>query len=180
MTRRRHGKHAPSPPQACSDHARSRVEPIVTAKPAHPDPRQKSRDRKDGMSSSSAISGPLKPIDATPRSPQRAARRSGWAACSGCLLTYEEDYAYQQPSLTAKKLQLLEVGGRRRQLADIRTVPTTVDEALEAVRADHAFLTPSGVFAYDLDRHLHRVPARAIRPREDPAAPVRVPVCFDG
>src|SRR5256885_3752400 len=28
------------------------------------------------------------------------------------------------------------------------------------------------------DRHVHRVPARAVRPREDPSAPVRVPAVF--
>ena len=36
------------------------------------------------------------------------------------------------------------------QLADIPTVPTTLDEALDALEADHAFLTRGGVFTDDL------------------------------
>src|ERR671915_1525518 len=36
------------------------------------------------------------------------------------------------------------------QLADIPTVPTTLDEALDALAADHAFLTKGGVFTEDL------------------------------
>ena len=36
------------------------------------------------------------------------------------------------------------------ELADISTVPTTLDEALDALEADHAFLTRGGVFTDDL------------------------------
>jgi glutamine synthetase len=36
------------------------------------------------------------------------------------------------------------------QLADIPTVPTTLDEALDALEADHGFLTKGGVFTDDL------------------------------
>jgi glutamine synthetase len=36
------------------------------------------------------------------------------------------------------------------QLADITTVPTTLDEALDALESDHAFLTRGGVFTDDL------------------------------
>jgi glutamine synthetase len=36
------------------------------------------------------------------------------------------------------------------QLAGIPTVPTTLDESLDALEADHAFLTHGGVFTDDL------------------------------
>jgi glutamine synthetase len=36
------------------------------------------------------------------------------------------------------------------QLAGIPTVPTTLDEALDALEADHEFLTDGGVFTDDL------------------------------
>jgi glutamine synthetase len=36
------------------------------------------------------------------------------------------------------------------QLADIPTVPTTLDEALDELEADHEYLTRSGVFTDDL------------------------------
>ena len=36
------------------------------------------------------------------------------------------------------------------ELADIPTVPTTLDEALDVLEADHAFLTHRGVFTDDL------------------------------
>jgi glutamine synthetase len=38
----------------------------------------------------------------------------------------------------------------RDQLSDIRTVPTSLDEALDALEADHEFLTEGGVFTDDL------------------------------
>jgi glutamine synthetase len=38
----------------------------------------------------------------------------------------------------------------REEIADIATVPTTLDEALDALEDDHAFLTAGGVFTEDL------------------------------
>ena len=51
------------------------------------------------------------------------------------------------------------------QLAKIPTVPTSLDEALDELEADHAFLLQGGVFTDDLIEHLHLVPARAVRHR---------------
>ena len=39
---------------------------------------------------------------------------------------------------------------RPEELAGISTVPTTLDETLDALEADHAFPTRGGVFSYDL------------------------------
>jgi len=67
----------------------------------------------------------------------------------------------------------------REQLAAIPTVPTSVDEALAALEADHAFLTKGDVFTEDLIATYIEVRReqsdRAVRPRQDPPAPVRVP-----
>jgi hypothetical protein len=48
-------------------------------------------------------------------------RRASWRCCSGCLLTRGEDYAHQQPSLTAKKLRLLEIRAGAATLKGKRT-----------------------------------------------------------
>jgi glutamine synthetase len=65
-------------------------------------------------------------------------------------------------------------------LADIDTVPTTLDEALDALEDDHAFLTEGGVFTDDLiatyvEFHREQSDKVKIRPH-----PFEFPLYFDG
>ncbi len=65
-------------------------------------------------------------------------------------------------------------------LADIPTVPTTLDEALDALEADHAFLTEGGVFTEDLIQtyvEFHREQSDKIKIRPHP---FEFPLYFDG
>jgi glutamine synthetase len=66
------------------------------------------------------------------------------------------------------------------QLADIPTVPTTLDEALDALEADHAFLTKGDVFTDDLigtyvEYRREQSDRVKIRPH-----PYEFPLYFDG
>jgi glutamine synthetase len=65
-------------------------------------------------------------------------------------------------------------------LGDIATVPTTLDEALDALEADHSFLTEGGVFTDDLiatyiEFHREQSDKVKIRPH-----PFEFPLYFDG
>src|SRR4051812_7588298 len=65
-------------------------------------------------------------------------------------------------------------------LADVPTVPTTLDEALDALEADHTFLTAGGVFTDDLigtyvEFHREQSDKVKIRPH-----PFEFPLYFDG
>jgi glutamine synthetase len=65
-------------------------------------------------------------------------------------------------------------------LADVPTVPTTLDEALDALEADHAFLTAGGVFTDDLiDTYVefHREQSDKVKIRPHP---FEFPLYFDG
>jgi glutamine synthetase len=65
-------------------------------------------------------------------------------------------------------------------LADIPTVPTTLDEALDALEADHAFLTAGGVFTEDLIEtyvEFHREQSDKVKIRPHP---FEFPLYFDG
>ena len=65
-------------------------------------------------------------------------------------------------------------------LADIPTVPTTLDEALDALEADHAFLTEGGVFTEDLIEtyvEFHREQSDKVKIRPHP---FEFPLYFDG
>jgi glutamine synthetase len=65
-------------------------------------------------------------------------------------------------------------------LAGIPTVPTTLDEALDALEADHAFLTASGVFTDDLIQtyvEFHREQSDKVKIRPHP---FEFPLYFDG
>ncbi len=65
-------------------------------------------------------------------------------------------------------------------LADIETVPTTLDEALDALEADHAFLTQGGVFTEDLIEtyvEFHREQSDKVKIRPHP---FEFPLYFDG
>jgi glutamine synthetase len=65
-------------------------------------------------------------------------------------------------------------------LADVPTVPTTLDEALDALEADHAFLTEGGVFTDDLIEtyvEFHREQSDKVKIRPHP---FEFPLYFDG
>ncbi|MDQ3851090.1 MAG: type I glutamate--ammonia ligase [Actinomycetota bacterium] len=66
------------------------------------------------------------------------------------------------------------------QLANIPTVPTTLDDALDALEADHGFLTKGGVFTEDvietyIEFHREQSDKVKIRPH-----PYEFPLYFDG
>jgi glutamine synthetase len=66
------------------------------------------------------------------------------------------------------------------QLADIPTVPTTLDEALDALEADHEFLTKGGVFTDDLIQtyiEFRREQSDRVKIRPHP---YEFPMYFDG
>src|SRR4051794_16860731 len=68
----------------------------------------------------------------------------------------------------------------REVLADVATVPTTLDEALDALEADHSFLTAGGVFTDDLiDTYVefHREQSDKVKIRPHP---FEFPLYFDG
>jgi glutamine synthetase len=66
------------------------------------------------------------------------------------------------------------------QLADIPTVPTTLDEALDALEADHAFLTKGDVFTDDLiDTYIEYRREQSDRVKIRPH-PYEFPLYFDG
>lgn len=65
-------------------------------------------------------------------------------------------------------------------LAHIPTVPTTLDDALDALEADHAFLTAGGVFTEDLIEtyvEFHREQSDKVKIRPHP---FEFPLYFDG
>ena len=65
-------------------------------------------------------------------------------------------------------------------LGDIATVPTTLDEALDALEEDHAFLTEGGVFTDDLIEtyvEFHREQSDKVKIRPHP---FEFPLYFDG
>jgi glutamine synthetase len=66
------------------------------------------------------------------------------------------------------------------KLADIPTVPTSLDEALDALEADHAFLTRGDVFTEDLIRsyvEFRRDQSDRVKIRPHP---YEFPMYFDG
>jgi glutamine synthetase len=65
-------------------------------------------------------------------------------------------------------------------LADVPTVPTTLDEALDALQDDHGFLTEGGVFTDDLIEtyiEFHREQSDKVKIRPHP---FEFPLYFDG
>jgi glutamine synthetase len=66
------------------------------------------------------------------------------------------------------------------QLADIPTVPTSLDDALDALEADHGFLTKGDVFTDDLIQtyiEFRREQSDRVKIRPHP---YEFPLCFDG